>query len=65
MDKDFTLIQTARPKDYASGRSESHPNAINIGHKDGDKGDPDRKATGICVGQLPESSAIMPGGRDT
>jgi len=28
-------------------------------------GDPDRKATGFTVGQLPESSAITPGGRDT
>jgi len=29
------------------------------------EGDPDRKATGFSVGQLPESSAITPGGRDT
>jgi len=28
-------------------------------------GDPDRKATGFSPGQLPESSAITPGGRDT
>jgi len=28
-------------------------------------GDPDRKATGFSVGQLPKSSAITPGGRDT
>jgi len=27
-------------------------------------GDPDRKATEFSVGQLPESSAITPGGRD-
>jgi len=28
-------------------------------------GDPDGKATGFSVGQLPESSAKTPGGRDT
>jgi len=37
MDKDLTLIQTARPQDYASGLSESHPHAIRVGHKDVDK----------------------------
>jgi len=27
----FTLIQTARPQDYASGLSESHPHALQKG----------------------------------
>jgi len=66
MDKDFTLIQTARPQYFASGLSESHPHATQKGQGTwiGKVSDPDREATGFSVEHLPKSSVITPGGRE-